>query len=136
MKKLVPIPRENLERLKKEKSAQLGYQFVSVWLRDGRYFKQAIESEGCIIQVRGYRSIPFTEVDVELVEVSNKPWNFRPRKENQFNAGPCICGHSRTIHGLTGNWRPADRRFPCARLTCHCKDYAPAPVKEKAGRHQ
>jgi hypothetical protein len=79
MKKLVPIPQENLERLKMEKSAQLGYQFVSVLLRDGRYFEQAIESEGCIIQVKGYRSIPFTEVDVESVEVSNKSWNFRRR---------------------------------------------------------
>jgi hypothetical protein len=85
MKKLVPIPQENFERLKKEKPAQLGCQFVSVLLRDGRYFEQAIESEGCIIQVKGYRSIPFTEMDVELVEVSNKPWNFRRRASMEEN---------------------------------------------------
>jgi hypothetical protein len=79
MKKLVPIPQVSLAQLKNEKSSELGYRFVSVRLRDGQYFAQAVESEGCIIQVKGHRSIPFTEMDVESVEVSSKPWNFRRR---------------------------------------------------------
>jgi hypothetical protein len=52
---------------------------VSVRLKDGRYFEQAVESEGRIIHVKGYRSIPFTELDVDSVAVSDKPWNFRLR---------------------------------------------------------
>ena len=79
MKKLVPIPQQSFARLKKDKSSELGFQFVSVRLKDGRYFEQAVESEGCIIHAKGHRSIPFTELDVESVEVSDKAWNFRCR---------------------------------------------------------
>ncbi len=79
MKKLVPIPQESLERLKNLESSEFGYRFVSVTLKDGRHFDQAVESEGCIIQVKGQRTIPFTEFDIESVEASNRPWNFRRR---------------------------------------------------------
>ena len=77
MKCLVSIPLESAEKLKKEKQTRLGYQFVSVKLKDGRYFEQAVASEGCIIQVKGQHDIPFTETDVESVEPSERPWNFR-----------------------------------------------------------
>ncbi len=77
MKRLVPIPLESAEKLKKEKQTRLGYQFVSVKLKDGRRFEQAVASEGCIIQVKGQKDIPFTETEVESVELSDKPWNFR-----------------------------------------------------------
>ena len=79
MKRLVPIPPESAGKLKKEKQTRLGYQFVSVKLRDGRYFGQAVASEGCIIQVKGQEDIPFTEAEVESVELSGKPWNFGRR---------------------------------------------------------
>jgi hypothetical protein len=36
MKKLVPIPPESLNRLKKDDMREFGYQFVSVKLKDGR----------------------------------------------------------------------------------------------------
>jgi hypothetical protein len=61
----------------------LGHQFVSVKLKDGRYFEHAVASEGCIIQVKGHRDIPFSWADVESVEVSHKPWNFRRRVKNE-----------------------------------------------------
>jgi hypothetical protein len=77
MKELIPIPQDSFTRLKQEKSMEVGCQFVAVKLKDGRYFEQAVESEGCIIQVKGRRDIPFTESEVESVEVSSKPWNFR-----------------------------------------------------------
>jgi hypothetical protein len=49
MKKLVPIPPESLKRLKKDDLKDFGYQFVSVRLKDGRVFAQAVASEGCLI---------------------------------------------------------------------------------------
>jgi len=54
MKKLVPIPRESLNRLKKDDLKGFGYQFVSIKLKDGRVFPQAVASEGCVIQVRDF----------------------------------------------------------------------------------
>jgi hypothetical protein len=77
MKRLVPIPLESAEKLKEENQTRLGYQFVSIKLKDGRYFEQAVASEGCIIQVKGQKDIPFTEAEVESVELSGKPWHFR-----------------------------------------------------------
>jgi hypothetical protein len=79
MKRLVPIPPESAEKLKREKQTRLGYQFVSVKLKDGRYFEQVVASEGCLIQIKAQRDIPFTEAAVDSVELSDKPWNFRRR---------------------------------------------------------
>jgi hypothetical protein len=86
MKQLVPIPVENAKLLKEEKEAGLGYQFVSIKLKDGRYFEPAVASEGCIIQVKGYRNLPFTEEEVEFVTVTEKHWNFRRQREERAKA--------------------------------------------------
>ena len=79
MKKLVPIPPESLNRLKKDDLKGFGYQFVSIKLKDGRFFPQAVASEGCVIQVKGFREIPFVETDIDSVEANGEPWNFRRR---------------------------------------------------------
>ena len=79
MRKLVPIPPESLKRLKRDDLKEFGYQFVSVKLKDGRVFAQAVASEGCLIQVKGFREIPFVETDIESVDADAEPWNFRRR---------------------------------------------------------
>ncbi|HTP68475.1 MAG TPA: hypothetical protein VMJ35_06185 [Dongiaceae bacterium] len=79
MKKLVPIPPESLKRLKKDDLKDFGYQFVSVRLKDGKVFAQAVASEGCLIQVKGFREIPFVETDIESIDADAKPWKFRRR---------------------------------------------------------
>jgi hypothetical protein len=79
MKKFVPIPPESLKHLQEGQETELSYRFVAVRLKDGRHFEPVVESEGHIIQVKNYESIPFTEDDVELVEASSKRWNFRRR---------------------------------------------------------
>lgn len=58
MRCLVPIPRESVEQLKREKETGIGYHVVSVDLKDGRHFDQVVASEGCIIAVRGYEAFP------------------------------------------------------------------------------
>ena len=77
MKKLVPIPPESLKHLKKDDLKDFGYQFVSVRLKDGKVFPQAVASEGCLIQVKGFREIPFVETDIESIDADAQPWNFR-----------------------------------------------------------
>ena len=79
MKKLVPIPPELLSRLKKDNVKGFGYQFVSITLKDGRVFLQAVASEGCVIQVKGFHEIPFAETDIESVDADGEPWNFRQK---------------------------------------------------------
>jgi hypothetical protein len=77
MKRLVQIPIGLVDPLKRDTETGIGYQIVSVELRDGRSFDQVSDSEGCIIEVRGYKEIPFVTDDIALVKVTHKRWNFR-----------------------------------------------------------
>lgn len=77
MKCLVPIPIRFVDQLKRAEETGLGYQVVSVELKDGRSFDQVATSEGCIIEVRGYKEIPFAAEDVASVSINHKRWNFR-----------------------------------------------------------
>ncbi|MGB7282187.1 MAG: hypothetical protein WBE13_07995 [Candidatus Acidiferrum sp.] len=77
MKRLVPIPSGFVDHLKAAGETGIGYQVASVQLRDGRFFEQVVTSEGCIIEVRGYKEIPFSPEDVASVSVNHKHWNFR-----------------------------------------------------------
>src|SRR5215470_10976030 len=83
MKRMVPIPIESARRLKEEQGAGPGYHFVSISLKDGRNFEPAVASEGCIIQVKGYRNVPFAAEEVESVAVTAKRWNFRRKKKEE-----------------------------------------------------
>jgi len=77
MKRLVPVPNGFVDHLKGAKETGIGYQVVSVELKDGRSFDQVVTSEGCIIEVRGYKEIPFKADDIASVRVNHKRWNFR-----------------------------------------------------------
>jgi hypothetical protein len=77
MKHLVLIPSRFADHLKGAKETGIGYQVVSVELKDGRSFDQVVTSEGCIIEVRGYTEIPFAADDVASVSLNHKHWNFR-----------------------------------------------------------
>jgi hypothetical protein len=80
MKRLVTIPLNSAKRLEEEGKAGPGYHIVSVRLKDGRYFDPAVASEGCIIQIKGYKDLPFTSEEVESVAVTETSWNFRRKK--------------------------------------------------------
>jgi hypothetical protein len=77
MKCLIPIPLGTAYDLKQQKETGLGYQVVSVQLKDGRSFDQVVASEGCIITVRGYTEVPFGLDEIAIVNVNHKHWNFR-----------------------------------------------------------
>jgi hypothetical protein len=77
MKRIVPISSGCVDILKQAEETGIGYQVVSVELKDGRIFDQVVTSEGCIIEVRGYKEIPFSPEDVVSVNLNHKRWNFR-----------------------------------------------------------
>jgi hypothetical protein len=87
MKCLVPIPSPFVDYLKRASETGIGYQIVSVELRDGRSFDQVLTSEGCIIEVRGYLEIPFASDDVASVSVNHKRWNFREGSDARSKSG-------------------------------------------------
>lgn len=83
MKCLFPIPEKCLDQLKRGPETGIGYQIISVELKDGRHFDQVVASEGCIIEVRGHKEIPFTPEEVATVSVNHKRWNFRDGSDSR-----------------------------------------------------
>jgi len=86
MKCLFPVPQECLAHLKQAAETGVGYQIVSVELKDGRRFDQAVVSEGCIIEIRGYSEIPFSPAEVARVSVNHRVWNFRDSSDSRLKA--------------------------------------------------
>jgi len=74
---LVPIPCQFVDQLNEAEETGIGYQVVGIKLKDGRSFDQVAVSAGCIIEVRGHRSIPFGPEDVASLVISHKDWHFR-----------------------------------------------------------
>jgi hypothetical protein len=77
MKRLVPIPPDCADHLRRHGETGPGYQVVSVTLKNGTCFDQVVASEGCVIHVRGHKDVPFAPDDVASVSVNHKLWNFR-----------------------------------------------------------
>lgn len=77
MKRLTPVPIEWADYLRRHGHTGPGYQVVSITLKDGRIFDQAVASEGCVIQVRGHKEVPFTAEQVASIAVNHRRWNFR-----------------------------------------------------------
>ena len=63
--------------MKSAKETGIGYQVAAVELKDGRWFDQVEVSEGCIIEVRGQKEIPFATDQVSSVTINHRRWNFR-----------------------------------------------------------
>ena len=58
----------------------MGYQIVTVKLRDGRKYKQTIIDSGYITRIRGLDHIPFTEDDIAEIIVTHDKWDFRKKR--------------------------------------------------------
>jgi hypothetical protein len=54
----------------------MGYQVVTVVLKDGRKFPQVAVVQGQIAQIRGRKDIPFREEDIAELVVTHDKWNF------------------------------------------------------------
>jgi hypothetical protein len=49
----------------------MGFQVVSVWLKDGRRFDHVLIVEGCITRIKGLERIPFTEDQIGKIVVTH-----------------------------------------------------------------
>lgn len=58
----------------------MGYTVVSLALRDGRRFDQAIIDSGWLSRIRGLPDIPFTEDDITDIQASHekRAWSETP----------------------------------------------------------
>ena len=86
------IPAGLVHCLKEVGETGIGYQVVSVQLRDGRTFDQVVTSEYCIIEVRGYKEIPFAAEDIASLSVNHRVLEFQKcfGDARQSQGGVCL----------------------------------------------
>jgi hypothetical protein len=58
----------------------MGYQVVTILLKDGTRFAQVAVVEGRITQIRGRDDIPFAEDDIQRIIVTHDKWDFGREK--------------------------------------------------------
>jgi hypothetical protein len=78
MRRTVPLPIEWLDYLKRQPETGMGYQVVSLTLKDGRHFDHVLIADGQITQIRDWEEIPFTAQDeIKSMKVTHKKWKFK-----------------------------------------------------------
>lgn len=63
----------------------MGYQIVSVVLKDGRRFDQVAIVGGTIGQIKGIQGIPFAEDDIAEIIVTHDKWDFNAERKARPN---------------------------------------------------
>ena len=64
------------DHLMNQPETGMGYQIVSVVLRDGTRYDQVVVDSGYITQIRGLTRIPFSEEDIQEIIVTHDKWDF------------------------------------------------------------
>ena len=59
----------------------MGYQVVSVVLKDGKRFDQVAVVEGRITEIRGRTDVPFAEDDIAEIVLTHDKWNFNAERK-------------------------------------------------------
>ena len=58
----------------------MGYQVVTVVLKDGKRFDQVVVVQGQVSGMRGRKDIPFGEGDIAEIILTHDKWNFNAER--------------------------------------------------------
>ena len=64
------------EFFKHQPETGMGYWVVTVVLKDGRRYDQAVVNSGCVTTVKNYRDVPFTEDQIDHFIVTHDKWDW------------------------------------------------------------
>ena len=59
----------------------MGYQIVSVMLRNGDKYDQVVVNSGYITRVRHFSVIPFVESEIAEITVTHDKWDFNKERQ-------------------------------------------------------
>jgi hypothetical protein len=65
-----------IERLRQLPETGMDYWVVSISLKDGRSFNQAVVDSGYLARIRGLPDVPFTEIDIDEIKVTHDKWDW------------------------------------------------------------
>jgi hypothetical protein len=58
----------------------MGYQVVTIVLKDGKRFDHVVVVQGQVSGIRGRKDIPFGEVDIAEIILTHDKWNFNAER--------------------------------------------------------
>jgi hypothetical protein len=73
---MIELSSKWIDHLIKQGETGMGYQIVSIILRDGTKYDQVVVDSGYITKIRGFEEIPFLEEDIEKIVVTHDKWDF------------------------------------------------------------
>ena len=78
---MITLSTKWIHELASQPETGMGYQVVSVVLKDGRQFDQIAVVEGLITQIRGHKDIPFTQDEIAKIILTHDKWDFNVERE-------------------------------------------------------
>ncbi len=73
---MIKLTTEWINQLTIKPETGMGYQIVSIVLRDGTRYDQVVVDAGYITQIKGFAGIPFSEEDIQEIIVTHNKWDF------------------------------------------------------------
>jgi len=77
---MIELPAKWAKELASRAETGMGYQVVSVVLKDGRRFNQVAVVEGLLTEVRGHKDIPFTKEQIADIILTHNKWDFNAER--------------------------------------------------------
>jgi hypothetical protein len=66
-----------IEYLRSQPETGMGHQVVTIKIRDGKIFRQAVVDSGHVTRIRGFMEIPFTQEEIEEITVTHDKWDWK-----------------------------------------------------------
>ena len=66
-----------IEHLGSQPETGMGYQVVTITLKDGRVFPQAIVDSGYLTRIRGQAEIPFSAEAIADMALTHDKWDWK-----------------------------------------------------------
>jgi len=73
---MITLPTKWATELASKPETGMGYQVVSVILKDDKRFDQVVVVEGRVTEIRGRKDIPFAAGEITQVILTHDKWNF------------------------------------------------------------
>lgn len=78
---MIKLSKKWIKELASKSETGMGYQVVTVILKDKREFCQTVVIDGQITLIRNLDNVPFTEDQIDQIILTHDKWNFNSIKK-------------------------------------------------------
>ena len=74
---MLRLSRKWIEQLRSQPETGMGYQVVTITLKDGRVFPQTVVDSGYLTGIRGQAEIPFSVEAIAEIALTHDKWDWK-----------------------------------------------------------